>query len=62
MAKMAEKFISVTVEYGESDVDTTGSVYVQYDHTETFEVSDKSASFIDLFDDVAFEARNFLPD
>ena len=57
---MSDKYIAVTVEFGEVEYDEEGNCVVFNDHSETFDASDSTASFTDLFDDIAFEARNSL--
>lgn len=57
---MSEKYVTVTVEYGMIDYDEDGNGIVFNDQSESFDVSDPSAPYTDLFDDLAFEARNTL--
>ena len=57
---MTDKYMSVTVEFGHVEYDDEGNGVVFDDHTETFDVSDQTAPFTDLFDDIAFEIRNSL--
>lgn len=57
---MSEKYVTVTVEYGMIDYDDDGNGIVFNDQSESFDVSDPSAPYADLFDDLAFEVRNSL--
>lgn len=57
---MTDKFMYVTVEYGQVEFDEEGNGVVFGDHSETFDTSDSTAAFADLFDDIAFEVRNSL--
>lgn len=57
---MTDKFMYVTVEYGQVEFDEEGNGVVFADHSETFDTSDPNAPFADLFDDIAFEVRNSL--
>lgn len=57
---MSDKYISVTVEFGHIGYDDEGRGVVFDDHSETFDSTDQSAPFTDLFDDLAFEIRNTL--
>lgn len=52
--------MSVTVEFGYVEYDEEGNGVVFNDHSETFDASDQTAPFTDLFDDIAFEVRNTL--
>lgn len=57
---MIEKYVAITVERGQVEYDSNGNGVVFDDRSESFDVSDPSGSFSDLFDDVAFEARSSL--
>lgn len=57
---MTDKYILVTLEYGQVDYDEEGNGVVFNDRSESFDVSDPTAPFIDLFDDIAFEMRNTI--
>lgn len=57
---MPDKYMSITVEVGHIEYDEEGSGVVFNDSTETFDTSDQSAPFADLFDDLAFEIRSTL--
>lgn len=57
---MSDKYMSVTVEFGHVEYDEAGNGVVFGDHSETFDSSDQTAPFADLFDDLAFEIRNSL--
>lgn len=59
---MIEKYVAVTVEYGQVEYDCDGNLVVFGDRSETYDVSDSSGTFTDLFDDLAFEARNSIDD
>ena len=57
---MPDKYMSVTVEVGHIEYDEEGNGVVFNDSTETFDTTDQSAPFADLFDDLAFEIRSTL--
>lgn len=57
---MVDKYMAVTVEYGHVEYDAEGNGVVFNDHSESFDASDPTATFSDLFDDVAFEVKNSL--
>lgn len=57
---MVDKYMLVTVEYGMVEFDHEGNGVVYDDQNESFDVSDPTAPFTDLFDDLAFEVRNSL--
>lgn len=57
---MIERYVAITVEYGQVEYDDSGNGVVFGDRSESYDVADTSGSFSDLFDDVAFEARSSL--
>lgn len=60
--KMADRYVAITVEYGTSEHDEDGNLSFIELGSDTFETSDSTGAFVDLYDDVAFEARNSLPE
>ena len=57
---MQERYVSVSVEYGRVGHDEEGNAVVYDDTSESFDMSDPTASFASIFDDIAFEVRNAL--
>lgn len=57
---MIEKYVAITVEYGQVEYDDAGNGVVFDDRSETYDVAEPSGTFSDLFDDLAFEVRNTL--